>query len=370
MHVIPQRQPSASKYVWALMLVALAPFALLTVVGVIAYWPHHVEDTDDRDIYTVTVTAVDAGACQEAVTPSCVTVKAGDNVVKLPKEASIPEVSDSVRVVDGNAGGEVVFIDYDRRVPLGVLSAIYVVAILVVAGLRGARALIGLSIAMVVIVGFMLPSILSGNSAIGVGLTSSAAILFSVLYLAHGLNARTTAALIGTLAGVAISGILAVIWTRWAHLGGLYTDELFILNTYYGLSASDIVICGVLISGIGVLNDVAITQVATVWELARTAPGSSVRSLFTSAMRIGRDHIASTVYTVVFAFAGSSLAVLLVTLTSGANLFTQLTLGEMSAHVVLTLVTSIGLVCAIPLSTLIAAFVATSDDEARVKAPD
>ncbi|EFG48252.1 YibE/F-like protein [Brevibacterium mcbrellneri ATCC 49030] len=363
-HVTSQHEPRASRYVWALMLVALAPFALLTIVGVIVYWPHHVESTDDRDIYTVTVTAVDAGKCQEAVTPACVTVKAGDTVVKLPQEASIPEVSDTLRVVDGQTDEEVVFIDYDRRVPLGVLGAIYVLAILVVAGFRGARALIGLSIAMVVIVGFMLPSILSGHSAIGAGLTSSAAILFSVLYLAHGLSARTTVALIGTLAGVAISGVLAVIWTRWAHLGGLYTDELFILNTYYELSASDIVICGVLISGIGVLNDVAITQVATVWELAQTAQVSSVRSLFRSAMRIGRDHIASTVYTVVFAFAGSSLAVLLVTVTSGANLFTQLTLGEMSAHVVLTLVTSIGLVCAIPLSTLIAAFVVTSDDDA------
>lgn len=94
MHVTSQHEPRASRYVWALMLVALAPFALLTIVGVIVYWPHHVESTDDRDIYTVTVTAVDAGKCQEA---------------------SIPEVSDTLRVVDGQTDEEVVFIDYERR---------------------------------------------------------------------------------------------------------------------------------------------------------------------------------------------------------------------------------------------------------------
>lgn len=346
-----------------LMAVVLAPFALIAIVGVIAYWPGQGQGSDPRELTTASVTAVDATACGGAPTPGCVKVEAGGVELKLPPEAAVPNVGDKVRVVPGESAAEVVFVDYDRTVPLVALGALYVLVLLVVARLKGVRALVGLTLAFAAIVVFLLPSILQGYSAIGVGLTTAAVILFVVLYLTHGFSARTTAALIGTLSGVGLAGVLAVVWTAWAKLGGLYTDASIVLSQFYGLSTSDIVICGVLISGIGVLNDVAITQAATVWELAAARPQAGVRELYGAAMRIGRDHIASTVYTIAFAFTGGALAVLLVTTTAGAALSVQVTMGDMAAQVVLTLVTSIGLVCAIPLSTVVAAAVVTSGRE-------
>ena len=131
-----------------------------------------------------------------------------------------------------------------------------------------------------------------------------------------------------------------------------------------GLSMADLVVCAILIAGLGVLNDVTITQAAAVWELAASRPEASRREIFTSAMRIGRDHIASTVYTIAFAYAGGALTVLLLVAASSRPFLESLTLGEQAISVVSTLVTSIGLVIAIPATTLIAVLVVRSGTSA------
>jgi uncharacterized membrane protein len=182
--------------------------------------------------------------------------------------------------------------------------------------------------------------------------------MIGVLYFAHGFSARTSTALLGTMFGLAITALLAAWATDAANLAGVGShDAATLTNISDNISISGIILCGLIISGLGVLNDVTITQSSAVWELWELAPETSARQLFTSAMRIGRDHIASTVYTIAFAYAGAALPVLILVMLYERPLGDALTSAELSEEVIRTLVGSVGLVLAVPVTTLIAVLV-------------
>ena len=182
--------------------------------------------------------------------------------------------------------------------------------------------------------------------------------MIGVLYFAHGFSARTSTALLGTMFGLAITALLAAWATDAANLAGVGShDAATLANISDNISISGIILCGLIISGLGVLNDVTITQSSAVWELWELAPETSARQLFTSAMRIGRDHIASTVYTIAFAYAGAALPVLILVMLYERPLGDALTSAELSEEVIRTLVGSVGLVLAVPVTTLIAVLV-------------
>ena len=208
----------------------------------------------------------------------------------------------------------------------------------------------------------MFPALVAGQNPIVVGLIGSSAIMFVVLYAAHGFSARTTTALVGTLFGLVLSAALGYAATRWAHLTGVASEDDYILAAATpDLHLTSVVICGIIVAGLGVLNDVTITQASAVWELADghylDENGKALRlrnrDLFARAMRIGRDHIASTVYTIAFATAGASLSVLLLIAVYDRPLLQVLQTEQFSDEIVRTLVGSIGLVLAVPLTTAI-----------------
>jgi uncharacterized membrane protein len=183
-------------------------------------------------------------------------------------------------------------------------------------------------------------------------------IMIGVLYFAHGFSARTSTALLGTMFGLAITALLAAWATDAANLAGVGShDAATLSNISDHISISGIILCGLIISGLGVLNDVTITQSSAVWELWELAPETSARQLFASAMRIGRDHIASTVYTIAFAYAGAALPVLILVMLYERPLGDALTSAELSEEVIRTLVGSVGLVLAVPVTTLVAVLV-------------
>jgi uncharacterized membrane protein len=216
----------------------------------------------------------------------------------------------------------------------------------------------------------MLPGLVEGKPPLLLALVGSTVIMIGVLYFAHGFSARTSTALLGTMFGLAITALLAAWATGAANLAGVGNhDATTLVNTSANISISGVILCGLIISGLGVLNDVTITQSSAVWELYELAPGSSARKLFTSAMRIGRDHIASTVYTIAFAYAGAALPVLIIVMLYDRPLADTLTSAELSEEVIRTLVGSIGLVLAIPVTTLIAVLVvkATGSQAAEVE---
>ena len=204
------------------------------------------------------------------------------------------------------------FFDYERTWPLVALAAAFAVVIVAVARWRGLRALIGIVVAFVVLVVFLLPALRDGAPAIPVALVASAAILYAVIYLAHGVSLRTSAALLGTLTALLLAAVLSWGAIEFAHLTGLSEDQNNEVAAYLGqVSITGLLLAGFIIGSLGVLNDVTVTQASTVFELAEVGDGSSRRAIFLGAMRVGRDHIASTVYTLVLAYAGSALPLLL-----------------------------------------------------------
>jgi uncharacterized membrane protein len=208
----------------------------------------------------------------------------------------------------------------------------------------------------------MLPALVDGQSPLWVGLTGSAAIMFVVLYLAHGFSLRTTTALLGTFAGLALTALIGVVAVRATHLTGITSDDNSLLAQMAGqIDQRSLLTCGIILAGLGVLNDVTITQASAVWELREAAPGMAPRRLYGTAMRIGRDHIASTIYTIVFAYAGVALPVLLIIDLYGQPLGTVLTSPDIAEELVRTMASAIGLVLAVPLTTALAVAVATAD---------
>ncbi len=251
-----------------------------------------------------------------------------------------------------------IFVDFVRTLPIVLLALLYAAVVIAVARWRGLRALIGLVGAYFVLASFMLPGLVEGKPPLLLALVGSTVIMIGVLYFAHGFSARTSTALLGTMFGLGITALLAAWATDAANLAGVGNhDASTLINTSANISISGVILCGLIISGLGVLNDVTITQSSAVWELYELAPESSARKLFTSAMRIGRDHIASTVYTIAFAYAGAALPILIIVMLYDRPLGETLTSAELSEEVIRTLVGSIGLVLAIPVTTLIAVLV-------------
>jgi len=247
-------------------------------------------------------------------------------------------------------------IGIDRTGPLGWFALAFVLVVAVVARWRGLLALVGLAFAGLVIARFMLPALLTGESGIAVALVTGSAIMFVVLYLAHGVSIRTSTALAGTLGGIFLTGVLAAVAVDTSHLSGVGDEDGELLSGYVGgLDFPSLLVGAIIIAGLGVLNDVTITQSSAVWELRAVAPELSRMEIFARAMRIGRDHIASTIYTIVFAYAGAALSVLLLLFLYERPLLDLLGTEDIGTEVARTLCSAIGLVLAVPLTTAIAA---------------
>jgi uncharacterized membrane protein len=247
------------------------------------------------------------------------------------------------------------YFDRDRSSLLLWLALFFAIAVVVLGRLRGLAALAGLAASFLVIVLFILPAVLDGRDPLAVAIVGSAAIAFLALYLAHGFTTMTTVALLGTLGALAVTAILAGVFVGLADVSGFATEEALVVEI--GAARIDlrgIVLGGVVIGALGAIDDMTVTQASAVWELRHANPGMSRRTLLRAGLRIGRDHVASTVNTLALAYAGASMPVLLLLVLSRQSLET-VTSGEVIAtEIVRTLVGSLGLVAAVPLSTWLA----------------
>lgn len=292
-------------------------------------------------------------------------IESGDAIqlVRVPGTSAAPG--------DQGSDAQYSFLDFERGPPLMLLAIAFAIVVIAVARVRGLFALLGVGIAFLVLAKFLLPALLSGHSGFAVGLVGSAAILFVVLYLAHGLSLRTTTALLGTLAGAAVTAALGAFAIQATSLTGLSGDDDTTMLTAVSdnLSLTGLLACGIIVAGLGVLNDVTITQSSAVWELRAMNPGMSRRKLYASAMRIGRDHIASSVYTIVFAYAGAALPLLLLIDVLQRPLGEVLVTEAFGQEIVRTLASAIGLVLAVPFTTAIATLAAPSAVVARAGPP-
>lgn len=379
-----------SPHVQRRLLVAVVPFALATVVGLIALWPSSdplrgdAPQAPQAERLRAVVTDVSPNDCQEVAEGSfiCVEVEAeisgtddvatftysrgtgsraievGDRIIMARPPRPPPET-----VVEGvPPPPEYYFVDFERERPLILLAVIFAIVVVALSRWRGLMALIGIGLSILVLTRFVLPAILEGSNPLLVAIVGAAAIMFVALYLAHGVNARTTTAVLGTLASLALTGVLSLIFVHAAKFTGLASEEA----TFLQVSADQINLGGLLLGGIvigalGVLDDVTVTQASAVWELHAANPEMPTSRLYRSAIRIGRDHIASTVNTLFLAYAGASLPLLILFTIANQPLGSILTTEVIAEELVRTFVGSIGLVASVPITTALAAAVVAGD---------
>ena len=378
--------PGESRRVRIVLAALVVPLVLATLLGIAVLWPGRVEAigsqpfaAEGASLATARVTATQVSSCAESAASLggisdgsllgdavCAEITSGEGrglvvPVHVPAE-SLPaaQVGDRMRVMytaQALAGGTpYVFVDYDRQLPVGALAVAYLVLVVAVAGLKGLRAVLGLVLATGVLLRFMIPALLALHPPLLVTLVGSVAMMLLAVYVAHGVSVRTPTALLGTLAGVVITVVLALWGVDAANLTGAVGEDALTLTAIVpGLSLTSLLTCGMVIAGLGVLNDVTITQASAVWELHAANPTLSRARLLTGGMRIGRDHIASTVYTLAFAYAGTALPLILAAALIDRSVVDTLLSGEIAEEIVRTLVSSIGLVLAIPATTAIAA---------------
>lgn len=368
----------------------LAPFALATLVGLVVLWPDApkppreglgIVDSTVRG----TVVARALFECTPDIAPPPEPGKpAPECAATSIRLTSGPDEGETIRLrgivgespirtergdkvvlaVEEDADPEFRYRLYDvqRGRPLLLLGVLFVAAVVALGRWRGVASLAGLLLSLLVLVRFVLPAVLAGADPLPIAVVGSAAIMFVAVFLAHGVTARSSVAVLGTLLSLVLTGLLAGAFVAAGRFTGLASEEATVIRAVYGeVDVHGLLLAGVIIGSLGVLDDVTVTQASAVWELRAADPRRSARELFTSGLRIGRDHIASTVNTLVLAYAGASLPLLLLFSVAGRPLAEVLTSEVVAAEVVRTLVGSVGLVASVPITTALAAFVAVRE---------
>lgn len=248
--------------------------------------------------------------------------------------------------------------DRQRKPTLFWLAALFAGCVVALGRMRGVAALVGLVLSLVILLTFTLPAIVDGRDALAVALVSASAIAFVAIYLTHGVNALTTVALLGTLASLAATALLAAVFTEAAAITGFAAEESgFLLIGGASIDIQGLILAGMVIGALGAIDDMTVTQASAVAELHRADPVMGPLALYRAGIRIGRDHVASTVNTLVLAYAGASMP-LLVLFTVTSQPLASVANGELVAtEIVRTLVGSIGLVLSVPLTTWLAGVV-------------
>ena len=387
-HGDPHADLPASPAIRRLLTVVLAPLVVLTLVGLVVLWPDSKPDLGDGA--GVAAQLIDGRILDRTELPcegdpegdvTCLLLKirldegpdAGDEILldATTGTRGAPTFGVGSDVVLGYepsapAGSEYFYADQERDRPLFALGLVFAVFVVALGRWKGLSALGGLLVSLAVLVWFLLPALLAGSSPLAVAVVGASVIMFASLYLAHGVNARTSVALIGTLASLVLTGLLAAAFIGASRFTGLAGDEATFLSSVAGqVDLRGLLLAGVIIGSLGVLDDVTVTQASAVWELHRANPLYGVRELYTSGLRIGRDHIASTVNTLVLAYAGASLPLLVLFTLSGRGLAEVLTGEVIAQEVVRTLVGSIGLVASVPVTTWLAAVVVRRSHDAE-----
>jgi uncharacterized membrane protein len=373
---------------WLTVAVVIA--GALAVLGLVAYWPRGdaPELPPQPNTYVdATVTGVDTETCEDlevGATTSCQVVSA--RLTSGPDDGN--EIEFQVRTTEFNVpelheGDDVVlldvatsppefrysFSDFQRGMQLLWLVVAFGLVVILFGRFQGVRALLGLAASGAVLVAFVVPALLRDSPTLPVALTGTAAIAFIALYVAHGFKLGTTVALAGTLVALAITSALALLMVSATHLTGLADDSAQVLRvTAEALDLRGLLVAGIVVGALGVLDDVTVSQVSIVAALRRANPGLTRRLLYGEAMRVGRDHVASTVNTLVLAYAGASLPLLLF-FAQGDQPVARLLTGELiAAEIVRMLVGSIGLVASVPITTALAALVMGTGEVQRVDA--
>ena len=275
------------------------------------------------------------------------------------------EAGDRVLVarVPGPQGDTYLIVDRVRSTALWMLAIAFAALVVLTGRAIGASSLLALGAVFVVIMRFIIPGLLSGHDPVVIATAGGMVIMVTTLFLAHGVNVKSTVALAGTLVSLVLTAGIALLAIEAARLSGVASEDAAMLQVIADarVSASGLLLAGIIIGALGVLDDVAIAQSSAVFELRRANPLLGARDVYRRAMNVGRDHIAAAVSTLVLAYAGASLPLLMLLVVQGEALAVQLNREYVATEVVRALAGSIGLIAAVPLTTALAAIVASRE---------
>lgn len=374
-----------SRYVLVNVLVMLVlVLAAATVIGLIVYWPEGDKISQPAGAQrpkteSAEVVGVRSAPCAQAAGRSdCVRVaaklKSGPDRGREVTFTFVAAegkfgVGDDIRVYKNelppeavDAGGRVdpySFSDFERRSPMLWLAGIFAVLVLLTSRWQGLRALAGLAASLGIIVFFIAPAILEGRSPMGVAFIGALAVMLVTIPLAHGIGPKTVSACLGTAVSLSLTLGLADLFIGFSHLSGITSEEtVYLRATQQEISLQGLLLAGMVIGALGVLDDLTVSQSSTVMALRRANPSLRFRELFRGALAVGHDHIAATVNTLVLAYAGASLPILLVFSLAGTSLGEAINFETVAEAIVGMLVGSIGLIAAVPVTTALAALLA------------
>lgn len=368
--------------------IAVALVGLLTVAVVVAMavmWPDNegvvapitVGSTD-----RATVVDVQREACEQSQTAEpcqILTIELETGIdegrtfpLTLPGTDAAPEVreGDRLKVLANAPGVEAAagdveayaFSDFQRGRPVGLLALVFAVLVIALGRLKGMLSLIGLGLSLIVVLQFIVPAILDGSPPLLVAIVGGMAVMLATLLLTHGIGPTSLAAALGAAGALIVIAVLAVVMVEAAHLTGFSSEESTLLlsgqDSARPLSLEGLVLAGIVIAALGVLDDVCVSQASTVVALVRANPAQSFARLFGEAMRVGRDHLSATVNTLVFAYVGAALPILLIFETQRTTLGQAVERESVAEELVGMLVGSIGLILAVPVTTALAALLA------------
>ena len=400
-----------SRHLRKVIAAILIPFTVAVVVGMVVLWPGSAPSHKrtgvgfDRQTQQATVTKVVSVSCasvnasgggatgdtstaegssaQQEAGGTCkkatVTVSTGKDkgrtfteIVQPDQSRQLHQGEKVVVAYEPSAPRDLQYsvTDVNRKFPMALLAGIFALAVVVVGRLRGVMALIALAISFMILNFFILPAILHGSNPLIVAVVGSSAIMLIALYMCHGLSARTSVAVLGTLMSLVLIGVLGSVFIGWAALTGNTDDNTGLIHGLYpSIDMSGLLLAGVIIGSLGVLDDVTVTQTSAVWELHEANPSMGWRGLYRAGIRIGRDHIASVVNTLVLAYAGAALPLLLLFSIAQSSVGSVANSELVAEEIVRTLVGSIGLVASVPVTTALAALVVSADRPGREAAP-
>ncbi len=363
-------------------MLAVVPFVIATAVALVLLWPRG-ETPSVSSVVRYGGTIESITNCPETQPEGEVTQE-GECLEGTVRLEDGPDEGETIRILipagfaapQYAVGDEVVLqytadappefqydlVDYQRGPTMIWLALAFVVAVLLLSRWKGFNALLGLGVTGLLLVLFVMPAILQGKSPLGIAVVGAAAIMISTLYLAHGFSVRTSVALLGTLASLTLTGLIGSLVLTVGRFTGFFSDAA----EYIGLvDFRGLLLAGLVIGALGVLDDVTVTQTAAVWEVVRADPTMPRRRVLAAGMRVGRDHVAATVNTLVLAYAGAALPLLLLFEAAQVRVFDVLT-GELVAQeVVRSLCGGLGIVAAIPITTGLAAWVAAGPRRTR-----
>ncbi|WP_328770357.1 YibE/F family protein [Streptomyces sp. NBC_00286] len=392
-----------SKHLRKVIAAVLIPFATAVIVGLGVLWPGGAPPHErtgvgfDRQTQQATVTKVDEvdcksvnasggtptgdtstaegssaqqqanGVCKKATVRVDTGKDKGRTFTEIVQPDSSRQLSQGQEVIvayapDAPRDLQYSVTDVNRRLPMALLAGIFALAVVVVGRMRGVMALISLAVSFLLLTFFILPAILQGSNPLVVAVVGASAIMLIALYACHGLSARTSVAVLGTLLSLLLIGILGSLFIGWSALTGNTDDNTGLIHGLYPtIDMSGLLLAGVIIGSLGVLDDVTVTQTSAVWELHAANPSMGRRGLYRAGIRIGRDHIASVVNTLVLAYAGAALPLLLLFSIAQSSVGTVANSELVAEEIVRTLVGSIGLVASVPVTTALAALVVSAD---------